>query len=549
MNGAPRAQIPGPLSRVSRGVAFLRTLGRAGVFNSVTPAGLARAVKHLARSKPRPNASAALDLFAAIQPTRPFVADENSHWSYREAVAAIDQFCHTLAAHRVQFGSRVALMMPNSAHYVLLQFAVLKMGGTCVQVGTKLKTSELTHVIENSQPAIFIYAAQHSEAVRNAVDDSTSKPLALTTESLLQIKTGEKRRHFPSGPAGSTIVYTSGTTGRAKGANRSYRTINLRAVGDLVSHVGIHNIDTHLCVCPLYHSAAPAFVAMVIGVGGAIVTLEKFDEHQVLEEIGKRKITSMFLVPTMASRLTRAYRSREKDYDVSSLRWVMSGSAPLPSKTAEEFQQVFGHVLWNFYGATETGLVSLASPSDHSERPGTVGKVLESNEIRIVNKNREDVKPGETGELYVRNPMLISGYYENPTATAESMLDGYFSVGDLARQDPDGYLYIASRVHDMVISGGVNIYPREIEDVLLTHPAVAEAAVIGLPDDEWGESVHAFIVAAKSPEATESALIDHCRKKLANFKQPRSITFVEKLPRNAVGKVLKNHLREMQNAP
>jgi fatty-acyl-CoA synthase len=224
---------------------------------------------------------------------------------------------------------------------------------------------------------------------------------------------------------------------------------------------------------------------------------------------------------------------------------VMSAAAPLPTEAARRFMARFGPVLWNFYGATETGIVTLAGPGDHLTRPGTVGRALRDNEIRLLDEAGAAVPPGQVGELYARNSTLISGYHKDEEATRSSQRDGFFSVGDLGRVDADGYYYLESRKHDMVISGGVNIYPREIEDHLHTHPAILEAAVVGVPDPEWGETLRAFVVLRPGARLTEGEVIDHCRQALADFKRPRKVTFLPELPRNPTGKILKRELRAL----
>jgi fatty-acyl-CoA synthase len=204
----------------------------------------------------------------------------------------------------------------------------------------------------------------------------------------------------------------------------------------------------------------------------------------------------------------------------------------------------FGPVLWNFYGSTETGLVTLAGPGDHLTRPGTIGRALRGNEVRLCDDTGHDVPEGQVGELFARNEMLISGYHKNEEATRASLRDGFFSVGDLGRRDRDNYYYLESRKHDMVISGGVNIYPREIEDHLHTHPAIVDAAVIGVPDPEWGETLRAFIVLRDGHQLSEQEVITYCQGGLADFKRPRKVTFLPELPRNPTGKILKRELRE-----
>jgi fatty-acyl-CoA synthase len=341
------------------------------------------------------------------------------------------------------------------------------------------------------------------------------------------------------------IVYTSGTTGKSKGAHRSYRTTGLESVADMAVQIGVRADDRHLVVCPLYHSAAPAFVAMLMSLGATIVLMNHFDPAGALEIIARERVTCSLMVPTMLVRITNLPAEARAAHATASLRWVMSVAAPLSTEAARRFMAQFGPVLWNFYGATETGLVTLAGPGDHVTRPGTIGRALRGNEIRLLDEAGHEVPVGAIGELFVRNEMLISGYHNNAEATRESQRDGLFSVGDLARRDADGYYYLESRKHDMVISGGVNIYPREIEDHLLTHPAILDAAVIGVPDPEWGETLRAFIVLREGHTLSSDEVIAYCRAGLADFKRPRQVSFVAELPRNPTGKVLKRELRDL----
>jgi fatty-acyl-CoA synthase len=341
------------------------------------------------------------------------------------------------------------------------------------------------------------------------------------------------------------IVYTSGTTGKAKGAHRTWRQTGLEPVADMVLQIGARADDRHLVVCPLYHSAAPGFVVMMLSFGATIILMNQFDPAGAIDIIERERVTCTLMVPTMIVRLTNLPADPALRTRTASLRWVMSVAAPLTTEAARRFMDRFGPILWNFYGATETGLVTLAGPGDHLTRPGTIGRALRGNDIRLLDDAGHEVPDGQIGELYVRNDMLISGYHKNEDAMRSSQRRGSFTVGDLARRDPDGYYFLESRKHDMVISGGVNIYPREIEDHLHTHPAIADAAVIGVPDPEWGESLRAFIVVRDGHTVSADDVIAYCRAGLADYKRPRKVTFVAELPRNPTGKVLKRELREL----
>jgi fatty-acyl-CoA synthase len=253
-------------------------------------------------------------------------------------------------------------------------------------------------------------------------------------------------------------------------------------------------------------------------------------------------------VPTMLSRNLLLGPEVIRRHDLSSLKWIMSGAAPLPTDVARAVEDSFGPILYNFYGATETGLVTLARPGEHTARPGTIGRALGGTEIRLLGPDGNDVPDGQVGELYVKSGMLMDGYHKNNEATQAGSREGYFSVGDLAWRDADGYYYIADRKTDMVISGGVNIYPWEIEQRLHEHPAISDVAVVGVPDPEWGETLAAFVVLHAGQKATVEELQEFVRQALADYKRPRKVFFVDALPRNPTGKILKRELKQRAQA-
>jgi len=457
-------------------------------------------------------------------------------------------------------GGRVAVMLPNGIEYLVVQQALARLGATAVQIGYRLKPGEIAFILENSAPVATIVDAAYLGVMRDARAQSThggrmiacgDVPAGTTDVDEWDRALAEGSPDVPhvrGGDGGGVIVYTSGTTGKPKGANRSWRKTGFESVADMILQTGMRADDRHLVVCPLYHSAAPAFVAIMMSLGATIVLQNHFEPEAALDIIQRERVTCTLMVPTMLIRISALPKATLAKYDTSSLRWVMSAAAPLTTEAARRFMEHFGPVLWNFYGATETGLVTLSGPHDHVSRPGTIGRALRGNEIRLLDDAGHQVPLGQVGELYARNSTLMSGYHGNDAATTDAQRDGFYSVGDLGRVDADGYYFLESRKHDMVISGGVNIYPREIEDCMMAHPAVLEAAVVGVPDAEWGESLRAFVVLRAGQRATESELIDHVKAGLADFKKPRAITFIAELPRNPTGKVLKRELRAMVTA-
>ncbi len=546
--------------RIDRAKLFANVLRSTGLARPVRPASIAQFVNAARQSSIGPHL--AVMFHAAAHPDRDALIEYGEHGVKRltwgEFDATINRLAHALIARGVGGGGRVALMLPNGSEYLIAQQALSRIGATAVQIGYRSKPAEIAYILNNAEPKATLVHAEFVDAMREArAQTKTGSPMivvgadqvtdANTTDwdHALSAAPPDVPPRIKGGDGGGVIVYTSGTTGKPKGANRSWKKTGFESVADMIVQCGMRTDDRHLVVCPLYHSAAPAFVTIMLSLGATVVLMNHFEPEGALDIIQREKITSTLMVPTMIIRITNLPEEALAKYDTKSLRWVMSAAAPLSTDAARRFMQRFGPVLWNFYGATETGLVTLAGPHDHVNRPGTIGRALRGNEIRLLDDAGHQVTPGQIGELYARNSTLISGYHKNDEATASSQRDGFFSVGDMGRLDPEGYYYLESRKHDMVISGGVNIYPREIEDHLNTHPAILEAAVVGVPDPEWGETLKAFIVMRRGEQITETEVIDYCRKTLADFKRPRKVTFLEELPRNPTGKILKRELRDL----
>jgi len=541
----------------ARDAAFAANVLRAtGVARSLRPGGLVSFARAARGAKFGPHLAVMLQ--AHLQPDKECVVEPGPgglrRLSYGEFDAACNRLAHALVARGVSPGDRVALMLPNSIEYLVAQAALPRIGATLVQIGYRSKPAEIAYILENAEPRATLVHGDYLDAMLEARKAAPGGALivseprpgetrAETWEEAVLTAPGDRPPTVRGEDAGGIIVYTSGTTGKPKGAARAWNKTGLDSVADMMLQVGMRSSDRHLVLCPLYHSAAPAFVAMMLALGATIVILRHFEPEAALSLIEREHITCTLVVPTMLVRIGALPPEIRNRYNTASLRWVMSGAAPLATDTARTFQELFGPILWNFYGATETGLVTLAGPRDHVSRPGTIGRLMRGNEVRLLGDDGGIATPGQVGELYARNSMLIGGYHKNRDATRSSMKDGFFSVGDLARVDGDGYYYLESRKHDMVISGGVNIYPREIEDRLHEHPNILEAAVVGVPDPEWGESLRAYVVPRPGQALSEAEVIEWTRASLSDFKRPRSVVFLDELPRNPTGKVLKRELR------
>ncbi|MEO8844877.1 MAG: AMP-binding protein [Kofleriaceae bacterium] len=551
--------------RAELGVFLAKVLRSTGLAAPIRPTSLARFVRGARQVKRGPHL--AVMFHAATHPDKEAIVEYGEHgvrrMTWGELDATINRLANALHARGVTGGKRVAVMLPNCTEYLVVQQALARLGGTAVQIGYRLKPAEIAYILENSEPNATIVHAEYLTAMREArkLAQRSDPMLSVGGESTPQAAQSshdvddwdralaaanpEVPPRIREGDGGGVIVYTSGTTGKPKGANRSWKKTGFESVGDMILQMQIRADDRHLVVCPLYHSAAPAFVAVMMSLGATVVLQNHFDPEQCLQIIENERITCSMMVPTMLIRMAALPTDVVAKYSTRSLRWVMSGAAPLSTEAARRFMETFGPVLWNFYGSTETGLVTLAGPGDHVTRPGTIGKAMRGNQIRLLDDAGHAVAPGQVGELYARNSTLMSGYHGNESATNEAQREGFYSVGDIGRIDRDGYYYLESRKHDMVISGGVNIYPREIEDHLATHPKILEAAVVGVPDAEWGETLRAFIVLRQGEQLDEKAVVEYCREALADYKRPRKVTFLAELPRNPTGKILKRELREL----
>jgi len=296
-------------------------------------------------------------------------------------------------------------------------------------------------------------------------------------------------------------------------------------------------------MCIRDSSAVGFFSALTQLLGGTIVIQRRFDAAEALGLIEKHRVTTTFMAPTLISRMLNLPEEQRSKIDHSSLRQIITGAAPCPISLKESCERYFGQVLWEFYGATETGINTVLRPEDQLRKPGSAGTAVPGQEIRLVDEEGVEVPVGMPGEFQVRNEWLAE-YYNRPDATAENTHDGFFSVGDIAYLDEEGYYFICDRKIDMVISGGVNIYPAEVEAVLFEHPAVEDAAIIGVPNEEFGEEVKAVVKLKPGATVTEAELIEFCNQRVAGYKRPKSVDFIDDFPRDVAGKTQKRRLRE-----
>ncbi len=559
------------VGRSARGLAFrAATLGvvgiRSGMARALELPGALLLLRELPKGTPNPSliyryhARNTPHRTALVIPAQPGVDAGRARdrvYSWLELDRAIDRAARALARRGVGRGTPVLFALKNRADAIILPAAVSRVGGASVTISWRSTASELEYLVNHSGAKVVFFDADVADVARAASAGTPAAPIDAwvsvggasagfpsVEELVADSATGEKVVDADTGDA-AVVIYTSGTTGRPKGAVRKFPKDALSGALAFVGETPLRVGQVHLCVCPLYHSTAFGFVNLTYILGGTIVLLPDFRPDTFLWAVRRYRVETTAVVPTMLHRLMALGADTLRAHDTTSIQAIFSGGAPLPASLALDVLNVIGDKLWNFYGATETGLVTVAGPADLRASPGTIGHRVPGNEIRLVDERGEACPVGAVGELYVRSSLMVEGYSKDPDATRSSMLEGFFSVGDLARVDARGCYHLEGRKRDLIISGGVNVYPAEVEAALDAHPDVVEAAVIGVPDPEWGERVRAFVVRRPGSALDEAGLRDHCKARLAGPKVPRDVVFLEALPKNPTGKVLKRELREL----
>jgi malonyl-CoA/methylmalonyl-CoA synthetase len=474
-----------------------------------------------------------------------FEGEEISYQGMRERA---EGFGAGLAAWGLRPGERVALFLGNHPDLLAAYVGTHLAGGVVVPVNTQYRKGELRHIFGDAGVRLCLTDEERMPEVERAREDLPELEAVIEAGPGFEDFLGEMPSpKLPRGEDLAVIAYTSGTTGRSKGAMLLHRNLvaNAEAVCEAWRWTGE---DTLLLTLPLFHSHG-----LMVGAHGTFLTgagaelHRKFDATAAYDALLDGRVTMYFGVPTMYTRLLREARAR--DERPRPIRLYVSGSAPLSPQAFDEFEQLFGERILERYGMTET-IMNLTNPYEDERRPGTVGRPFPGQEARVVDvETREPLAEGEIGEIEVRGPNVFPGYWNSPDATEESFdAEGWFATGDLGSVGEDGYFTISGRAKELIISGGFNVYPREVEDVIEGCPGVSEVAVVGLPDPEFGESVVAVIV-PEDPGLTAEKVTSFCREELAGYKKPREVVFVDDLPRNALGKVLKHRIREGLSEP
>jgi len=495
------------------------------------------------------NIAAGIREFGASSPGAIAVSDGERNLTYGAVDDRSNRLAQHLLASGVTPGDAVAVLLGNRLEYPEIAAGLAKAGMPMVPVNPRLTAGEVAYILEHSGARALVLDDAHA-GVAGALDLPLTLSVGGTTLGpAYEEALADARATDPCTPVRETdpfcIAYTSGTTGRPKGVLISHRSRCLTFYATALEW-GLGPGKRTIAVAPMYHGAGFAFAYAALFTGGSLSMMRAFDPERLLTMIAADRPDSVFLVPTHAQMLRALGEDAITRTDTSSLSTLYFNAAPFPQALKTWVLDALPHVgVHELYGSTEAGIVSNLRPADQRRKVSCVGPPWFMTEVRVIDSAGQPAEPGQPGELYSRSPFLMNGYLNDAEATdACTTEDGFLTSGDIVRRDDDGYIYIVDRVKDLVISGGSNVYPREVEEVLMAHPAVADAAVIGTPDETWGEAVTAVLVPRQRAADLDLAAVEaHCRRSLAGFKVPRLWRTVDTLPRNAAGKVLKTELR------
>jgi long-chain acyl-CoA synthetase len=500
-----------------------------------------------------------LSVTARYSPIRPAIYSPHGDRNYGELNARANQLVRALRERGLREESPVALMCANRPEFAEVIYAGQRAGFRTVPINWHLTAEEAAYIARDSDAVALIADARFAKAAGDipSLADNVKVCLSIAGpitgfENLDDAISSQDASDLEDAVLGRYMLYTSGTTGRPKGV---WRPAGLQGAAQMMQiylpilerFAYVAGEDVHLTTGPLYHSAPLVFSLVVpLMAGVATVLMDGWEPEETLRLIERYRVTHSHMVPTMFHRLLSLSEEVRRRYDLSSLRFILHGAAPCPVAVKQAMMDWLGPIVHEYYAATE-GLGTHVTPDEWLERPGTVGKP-EEQKVEVRDDNGRPAPSGEVGTVYIKSEEdLRFEYYKDSEKTAEAFSGNYFTLGDMGYMDEDGYLYLADRTADLIISGGVNIYPAEVDAVLLGHPAVADVATIGIPNPEWGEEVRS-VVELKPGYGPEDALagelIEHCRNNLAHFKCPKAIDFTDKLPRHDTGKIYRRLVRE-----
>jgi acyl-CoA synthetase (AMP-forming)/AMP-acid ligase II len=527
--------------RVAKAVWALPILGRAGLLRPVRPDRLARMA--LALHRYGVSLAGAYAIQAARQPDRVALIDHLGSITFAQIEGVTTEMACGLADLGIGPSDRVAVLARNHRGFVESTVALAKLGADTLYLNTGFAGPQMVEVLEREGATAIILdgefaslaellAAKWLRVFSSAADPARSPTLDELAAA------GSGRALPPPSRRARQIVLTSGTTGTPKGTLRDAPS-NLDPLLTIVSMIPLRSMDVTLIAAPMFHTWGLAHLALAMALGSTLLLRPRFDPSDALALVEERRVTVLAAVPVMLQRLVDAAAAAERPYDTSSLRIVATSGSALPGDLALRFMNRFGDVLYNLYGSTEVAWASIATPEDLRAAPGTAGRPPPGTVVRLVDDEDRPVGPSSRGRIFVGNSMLFSGYTDKAT---KPILGGLMATGDTGYLDSAGRLFVEGRDDDMIVSGGENVFPREVEDLLANHPAVLECVVVGVADERFGQRLKAFVVLRSGHDVSAEDLRTYVRDRLARYKVPREVVFLDALPRNATGKIVKRHL-------
>jgi acyl-CoA synthetase (AMP-forming)/AMP-acid ligase II len=532
----------GPLGRLDDAAFNIRVLTEAGVLGPTRPDKLARTMRELLRWGASP--ASGIAGAAILHPDEPAVEDEAGSLTFSELHRRSNALARGLAAAGVREGDGVAIMCRNHRGFIEATLACSKLGAHGLYMNTAFAGPQLTEVVEREEPVALIFDQEFTELLADAGrdvwrfvawadDDEVGDP---TLDELISAH-GDADLDPPE-ESSRFVILTSGTTGSPKGAQRT-QPDTLGPLAALFSKIPLRARERTMIAAPMFHSWGFAHFVLGLSLRSTYVLRRRFDPEETLRAVAESGATALVVVPVMMQRILELPAETIARYDLGRLRVTAASGSALPGELALEWMDTFGDNLYNLYGSTEVAWATIATPHELRAAPGTAGTPPRGTRVRIVDHDGRDVPPGKTGRVFVGNEMNFEGY---TGGGGKEELGGLLSSGDVGHFDFAGRLFIDGRDDEMIVSGGENVFPREVEDLLARHEGISEVAVIGVPDDEFGQRLKAFVVARDDAELSEDGVKAHVRAHLARFKVPREVEFLDSLPRNATGKVLKREL-------
>ena len=533
----------GPLGSLDDAAFNLRVLAEAGVIRPVRPDRFARGLRQLARWGTSPAGGIAT---AAIgHPDEPAVEDDAGSLTFAELHGRSNALARGLRSMGIRAGDSVAVMCRNHRGFIEATLACSKLGADVLYLNTAFAGPQLADVVEREDPVALIHDGEFAELLAEAGPDvwrfvAWSEEGAESEDPTLDelIGANDGSELDPPDDSSRFVILTSGTTGTPKGAQRG-QPDTLGPVASLFSKIPFRARERMMIAAPLFHSWGFAHFNLGLALNSTYVLRRRFDPEETLRATAESGATALVVVPVMMQRILELPDDVIARYDLGGLRITAASGSALPGELAIEWMDTFGDNLYNLYGSTEVAWATIATPPQLRAAPGTAGTPPRGTKVKIVDHDGHDVAPGKTGRVFVGNEMTFEGY---TGGGGKEQLAGLLSSGDVGHFDEAGRLFIDGRDDEMIVSGGENVFPREVEDLLATHESIAEAAVIGVPDEEFGQRLKAFVVVRDEIELTEDDVKGYVKANLARFKVPREVEFLDSLPRNATGKVLKREL-------